>query len=85
MKKNKAFTLVELLVVISIIALLLSVLMPSLSKARDQARAVVCLTNLKQWGLVWNLYTNSNNDRFIEGRFHGNQVSWLYALEKYYQ
>ncbi|HBG28030.1 MAG: hypothetical protein A2Y10_17540 [Planctomycetes bacterium GWF2_41_51] len=85
MKKNNAFTLVELLVVISIIALLLAVLMPALSSAREQAKSVICLANLKQWGLVWNLYLNSNNNRFIEGRFHGDEVTWLHALEKYYQ
>jgi prepilin-type N-terminal cleavage/methylation domain-containing protein len=55
---SKGFTLVELLVVISIIALLLSILMPSLGKARDQARDIVCKSNLKQWGLYINLYVN---------------------------
>lgn len=47
MKRKKGFTLVELLVVISIIAVLLSVLMPALSKAREQARRVVCSNNTK--------------------------------------
>ena len=47
----KAFTLIELLVVISVIALLLALLVPALSRARRQARAVVCQTNLHQWGL----------------------------------
>jgi prepilin-type N-terminal cleavage/methylation domain-containing protein/prepilin-type processing-associated H-X9-DG protein len=50
MKKN-AFTLIELLVVISIIGLLMALLVPALSRARRQARAVVCQGNLKQWGL----------------------------------
>lgn len=57
-KGRKGFTLVELLVVISIIAMLLSILMPSLSKAREQARAVVCLSRLKQLGLGFMFYVD---------------------------
>jgi prepilin-type N-terminal cleavage/methylation domain-containing protein len=56
--KRKAFTLVELLVVISIIALLLAILMPSLNKARESAKKVVCLSNMRSCGLGFNLYAN---------------------------
>ena len=56
-----AFTLVELLVVIAIIALLLAILMPSLNRARRQAKALVCMTHLKQIGLAWTAYCTENN------------------------
>lgn len=55
--KNNAFTLVELLVVIAIVSLLMSILMPSLSAARQQAQTVVCMTKLKQMALAANAYT----------------------------
>jgi len=56
MRQEKAFTLIELLVVIAIIALLMAILMPALQRARKQARAIVCQTNLKQWGMTLALY-----------------------------
>jgi len=59
-----AFTLVELLVVIAIIALLLSILMPALKKAREQAKTVICAANVHNIGLALFLYTNSNKDTF---------------------
>ena len=52
MRRHLGFTLIELLVVIAIIALLMAILMPALSKARDQARTIVCRSNLKQYGIA---------------------------------
>ncbi len=64
---GKGFTLIELLVVIAIIALLMSILMPALAKVRDQARAVSCCANLRQWNFVFNMYVGDNNGRFFSG------------------
>ena len=59
---NKGFTLVELLVVISIISLLLAILIPSLVRARQQAQSVICMNNIKQLGLAFIMYAQNNND-----------------------
>ena len=61
-RNQKCFTLIELLVVVAIIAVLVAMLLPSLVQARERARAVQCLANLRQVGAVWGLYWNSHND-----------------------
>lgn len=62
--KKTGFTLIELLVVIAIITLLISILLPSLSAARGQARSTVCLSNLKRLGTAMVVYVGHNRDRF---------------------
>jgi prepilin-type N-terminal cleavage/methylation domain-containing protein len=65
--RQRGFTLIELLVVIAIIALLMSILMPAMSKVRDQARAIACMANLRQWNFMFNTYINENNGKFLTG------------------
>jgi len=87
MRKDKGFTLIELLVVISIIALLMAVLMPSLQRARQQARAVLCQSNLRQWGLYFSLYTDDNGGRFHRGwnASPDRDYSWVVVLKPYHK
>src|SRR3989339_2264174 len=82
--KRKAFTLVELLVVISIIALLLSILMPALSKVREQARTVICKSRMSQWGQFLFLYVHDNDDEitYIAGP-DSNPYLWTDKLGCY--
>ncbi len=83
--KNRAFTLIELLVVIAIIALLLAILLPALQKAKQQAQAIICKSNLHQWGLIWRLYTDDNDGYFTSGVGVGwKRGQWIVALREYW-
>ncbi len=85
MKTQKAFTLIELLVVISIIALLMSILMPSLKAVKEQAQELQCMSNLRNIGTYWYLYSSDYDGSFNVGwpRTEGSNY-WTRALEDYY-
>lgn len=67
MRKIKAFTLIELLVVIGVIATLIAILLPALRKTRESARSLVCLSNLRQVGLVYSFYASDNKQQLPNG------------------
>jgi prepilin-type N-terminal cleavage/methylation domain-containing protein len=72
-KHKRAFTLIELLVVIAIIAVLMAILMPALNRVKKQARTSVCLANLRQWGLLFNMYCDDNDGYFFTGELNGTR------------
>ncbi|MEI8288257.1 MAG: type II secretion system protein [Verrucomicrobiota bacterium] len=87
---KKGFNLIELLVVMGIIAILATILLPALAKAKERARAIQCIGNLRQWGTAYQLYAGDNDD-FLPRRGQGVQAlfqlnrpaDWFNALPGY--
>jgi prepilin-type N-terminal cleavage/methylation domain-containing protein len=74
-RRRSGFTLIELLVVIAIIALLLSILMPALTKAKNQAMRVICKSQLHQAGLGIVMYASENNSKLSIGNFFNYPIA----------
>jgi prepilin-type N-terminal cleavage/methylation domain-containing protein/prepilin-type processing-associated H-X9-DG protein len=81
---NSAFTLIELLVVIAIIAILAALLLAALSKAKAQAQATQCVSNLREWSVIVSMYTMDNHETFMVEEGGASSDTWLMQLQSLY-
>ncbi len=79
-RKRSGFTLIELLVVVGIIAVLISILLPALSKARRQAASVACQSNMRSIGLAMQMYSNDNDNVILPTKAYDGNLSDLWAF-----
>ncbi len=81
--RNRGFTLIELLVVIAIIAILASMLLPALSRAKETARGVHCVSNLKQLTVAWIMYADNHNDNLVWNDLSPSGSGWVRGVMDY--
>lgn len=88
MRRPKGFTLIELLIVIAIIAVLLTILIPAIQRAKEQAQAAMCQSNLKQWAHAVVMYTQEHQNKLWLDAYATDQPTlpgdWMEVLRPYY-
>ncbi len=84
---TRGFSATELLVVVAVIAVIAALLLPAIGRTKGTARKAHCSSNLKQWGIIWNVYTGDNEGKFSTGRRPGSGMprgEWVWALSDHY-
>lgn len=87
MKKRKVLTLIEFIVVIAVIALLVFMFLPRIHAPHEHAEVIVCKSNLHQWGMIFSLYANDYDSKYMPGideDWETGETSWIHTLMPYH-